>query len=252
MTLTLYKSWKVHIIIAVLISVWLVAFLVLIAPFDASDLSFSIRLWLMPFYGVISFLGYLVLFPFQNYLLGLNGKWSLGSEVLFLICYNIIVCAGSYAYYVSDIINGDYPFNKFVIGVFVPIFFVLLSIIIFLRWFLFKEKAAPTDNKIFIKGENKLDSLYIDQSDLVSISAADNYIEVSYIHSDALHKKLIRTTLKTIAQNIPKLVQTHRSHLINPSHFVEWKDSKTIIVHELEIPVTKTYKESVMELQNRP
>lgn len=252
MQLHLNTSYKVHSLIALLISIWLVGFLILIAPFDVSDLDFSIRLVLMPFYGVITFVGYMALIPFQNKIHQLKGEWTILYEILFLIALNLLVCVMCFQYYRTDFIRGDFSFSKFVLGVYYPIFFVLLSVLIILRWFLFKRTAKTESEKIIISGENKLDTLRIQPNELVAVSSADNYVEIHYLKNGQVEKKLIRSTLKKISTEHPELLQTHRSHLINPIHLTEWKDSKTIILGDLQIPVTKTYKESILASQSRP
>ncbi len=252
MTLHLNPSYKVHLLIAFLISIWLVGFLVLIAPFDVSNLDLRRRLFLMPPYGLITFLSYVILIPIQNKLYYKSHQWTLLYEILFLIAYNIIACLACSFYYRTDHISGDYSLVEFVLGVYLPIFFVLLSILIILRWFLFRQTAKTESGKITIIGENKLDTLRINAVDLVAVSSADNYVEINYLKNGELTKKLIRTTLKKIATQLPDLIQTHRSHLINPDHLTEWRDSKTIVLGDLHIPVTKTYKASVLSLQTRP
>lgn len=252
MQLHLNTSYKVHSIIGLLISVWLVAFLILIAPFDASDLTMRIRIMLMPFYGVITFICYIALIPIQNKVHQLTEKWTFVYELVFLSVFNIIGCLGCFMYYKTDIIRGDFSFREFILGVYYPIFFVLLSILIILRWFLFKQTAKSESDKITISGDNKLDTLRIKPHELVAVSSADNYVEIHYFKNDQIEKKLIRSTLKKISAEHPELLQTHRSHLINPMHLTEWKDSKTVILGDLQIPVTKTYKESILATQNRP
>lgn len=252
MTLHLNRSYKAHVLIAFLISLWLVGFLVLIAPFDISDLDIMDRLILMPLYGVITFIGYLLLIPTQNAIFNYTNKWTILHEVLFMVTFNIIVSLGCYLYYQTDYVRGDYSFGEFVLGIYYPIFFVLLSILIVLRWFLFRQTAKSESDKIIIKGDNKLDTLSIHAQDLVAVSSADNYVEINYLKNGELSKKLIRSTLKKISVEHPELLQTHRSHLINPIHITEWKDSKTLVLRDLHIPVTKTYKDSILDAQTRP
>lgn len=57
MVLQLNRSYKVHFLIATAISIWLVSFLILIAPFDISDLDIEERFLMMHPYGIITFLG---------------------------------------------------------------------------------------------------------------------------------------------------------------------------------------------------
>ncbi len=244
----LNTSYKYHLIIALVISLWLVLFLVLIAPFDIAELTFKARLEILPIYGVISFVIYMALIPFQNWAFKCFGQWPLLSEVLFIVIFNCIQIILSYSYYKSSIVNGNYNFHKFLLEVYLPIFFVLLTIIVFSRWFLNKKVPNKTENTILLKGDNKLDVLKILPKDLVCISSADNYVEVSYLIRGELHKKLLRNTLKGIQNDVPDLLKVHRSHLINPSHFKEWNSSNSIVLTQKEVPVSKNYRSALLEL----
>jgi len=164
--------------------------------------------------------------------------------------FNIIVLIGSYIYYKSSIVNGDYSFTKFTFEVYYPIFFILLPVIIFAKWFLNKKGVHKSAEKIILKGDNKLDILQIESSDLVCVSSADNYVEVSYLINGVLHKKLLRATLKNMELQLPELLKVHRSHLINPDHFKEWKSPTKILVTGIEVPVSKNYKNDVLSLNH--
>ncbi|MFD2562997.1 LytTR family transcriptional regulator DNA-binding domain-containing protein [Aquimarina rubra] len=251
-SLNLNTSYKHHTIVAFIIGVWLALFLVLIAPFDASDLSFLIRLQILPFYGVITFLSYLILIPVQNVIFKKIRTWNIALEIAYIIVYNIIALVGCYLYYKTDIINGTYQFQYFTLNIYYPIFFVLLAVLVFSRWFLNKKVERIESEKIFLKGDNKLDVLQIELSNLISVSSADNYVEINYLKDGILIKKLLRTTLKNIHSVVPSLVQVHRSHLINPSQFIDWKDSSTLRLTQVEVPVSKKYKKDVLFLNHSP
>ncbi len=244
----LNTSYKYHLIIALIISLWLVLFLVLIAPFDIAELTFSARLEILPIYGLMSFVAYMVLIPIQNWVFNYFKSWTFISEVLFIIVFNSIQIFTTYSYYKSSIVNGNYDFQKFSFEIYMPIFFILLPIIIFLRWFLNKKVPNKSENTIILKGDNKLDVLQILPKDLICISSADNYVEVNYLLRGELHKKLLRNTLKGIQNDVPDLLKVHRSHLINPTHFKEWNGSNSILLSEMEIPVSKNYKAALLEL----
>lgn len=250
--LPLNTSFKYHVIIGLFISIWLVAFLVLIAPFDVADLPFSIRLQILPLYGFISFVSYLIVLPLQNWIFTKLGKWNILLEALFIALFNLISFIGSYIYYKSSIINGDYSFNKFTFEVYLPIFVILLTVIVFARWFLNNKVSNKKIEKLILTGENKLDILKLNPSDLVCISSADNYVEVSYLKDGKLQKKLLRSTLKNISEQQTNLLKVHRSHLINPSHFKEWKNSNTLILTEIEVPISKSYKQAFLEQNHSP
>lgn len=249
-SLPLHTSYKYHIAIATIISVWLVIFLVIIAPFDDSDLSFMIRLQILPFYGVISFIGYMLVVPIQNWVFTKMNRWTILSEIIFIGVFNVLVLLGSFLYYKTEIINGLYSFSKFSLEVYTPICFILLSILIFARWFLNRKASTKPISKITITGDNKLDILQIYVSDLISVSSADNYIEVNYLKGNLLQKKLLRNTLKNIQAEIPSLLKVHRSHLINPTHFKEWKTPSLVGLTHVEIPVSKKYKQVVLNLNH--
>ena len=248
--LKLNKTYTYHFLTALIIAVWITVFLIIIAPFDIAELPFSIRLEIMPIYGIISFLGYIVLIPFQIWATKRMRKQLLLFEVLHIILFNVLVLVGSYIYYKSSIVNGEYSFTEFTLEVYYPIFFILLPIIIFAKWFLNKKAIHLDLKKIILKGDNKLDILQIESSELICISSADNYVEVSYLINDVLNKKLLRTTLKNIELQLPELMRVHRSHLINPIHFKEWKDSARILLTGIEVPVSKNYKKDVLALNH--
>lgn len=247
--LNLNTSIKFNLIVAVFISIWLVVFLIIIAPFDASDLDFKRRLILMPPYGIISFVSYALLIPIQNAVFK-KWKWNIIYEILFIIIFNNLVLLGVYFYYKSDFINGDYSFTNFTLNVYYPIFLILLTILIVARWLVNKNEQNNNIEKISITGDNKLDVLNIYFKDLICISSADNYVEVNYLNDNKLEKKLLRTTLKKIESNINGLLKVHRSHLINPLHFKAFKNQNNILLTQTELPISKNYKESILKLNN--
>ncbi len=246
----LNTSYSRQFIVAFVIGVWLSFFLVLFAPFDASDLSLRIRIILLPVYGLIASLGYLLMIPLQNLIRKKTKKWNTRSELVLLFIYTLLCLSFSYLYYKSSYINGTYTFPEFLFGQFFPIFIVLLPILIFSRWFLYRRANKVLPRKIILRGENKLDIIQLELSDLLCISSADNYIEVNYFEDDNLKKKVLRTTLKKIHQIVPSLLKVHRSYLINPVHFRNWKDSKKIYLAKMEIPVSKKYRNDVLSLNH--
>jgi len=250
--LQLNTSYKYHSIVGFIIGLWLVVFLVLIAPFDAGELPFNIRIRILPLYGLISLVSYMIMITIQNLVFHKQGKWNILYEILFITLFNLISFSGSYVYYKSSIINGNYSFTKFTFEVYLPIFIILLAVIVLTRWFLNNRIPNNKMEKLILTGENKLDILKLNPSDLVCISSADNYVEVSYLKAGKLQKKLLRNTLKNISEQQSNLLKVHRSHLINPSHFKEWKNSNTLILTEIEVPISKSYKQAFLEQNHSP
>ena len=128
---------------------------------------------------------------------------------------------------------------------------------IFLRW-MFSDKtpvevsAIVKERSIVIKGENKAEVLHLKESELVYIESANNYVKVFYLLEGKLKNELFRTKISVLLSEFPFLLKTHRSFLINPIHFLEWKreSSQTILLLKpsvTEIPVSKTYKKALVE-----
>lgn len=122
----------------------------------------------------------------------------------------------------------------------------ILPIILMGRWAFgkYREKKLE-EKKIEIQGEGTYEGLRLHLNDLVAIKADDNYIAVSFLDNNKLKKQLIRNKLSTIATLHSDLLRTHRSYLINPYHFLQWKmisgKLHVVLTSEIEIPVSKTY-----------
>ena len=124
---------------------------------------------------------------------------------------------------------------------------ILTPIIVLARIYLIK--LIPKKNEyITIKGENKLDVLKISKQDLVCVTNAQNYLEIYYLQQGILKKTLVRCSLKKFQTDFNFLIQVHRSHLINPTHFIAWKNQNTISLTQIEIPISKNYKDQVLAL----
>ncbi|WP_298420972.1 LytTR family DNA-binding domain-containing protein [uncultured Kordia sp.] len=174
-------------------------------------------------------------------------NWSVGFEVLILFIFYVIYSIGTYLFYKSPIIKGIYDFQKFFVEIILVSSLIITPILILVRTYAIKL-IPPKNDDITIKGDNKLDILKIKKSDLICISNSQNYVEIFYLENNELKSKLIRSSLKKIEENFAFLIQIHRSHLINPKHFKSWKDSATISLTQMELPVSKNYKERVLAL----
>lgn len=238
---------KHHLVVGLLISLWLFIFAFIIRPFDDGSINF--RSWLLISLGfsLLAFLCYAILSVLQEKLRRKIGKWNPVLEIGSILFFYLIYLIGIYAYYKSPILNGGYTFGQFFSIIFIKVALILTPVIILARRYLLKLIPAKEDLLVF-RGENKLDVLRVKKADLVCISNAQNYVEIFYIENEKLHSKLIRSSLKKVQQDFDFLIQIHRSHLINPTHFKSWKDSNSIILTQIELPVSKNYKETLLAL----
>jgi len=243
----LNSSIKHHLVVGLLLALWIFAFAFIIKPFDDGTVNF--RSWFFISFGfsVLAFLCYSVLTFVQNRIYKKISKWNLGLEIGSNVFFFLIYLFGIYAFYKSPILKGGYSFYEFFLIIFIKVALILTPVVILARRYLIKLIPVKDDVLTFI-GENKLDILKVQKADLVCISNAQNYVEIFYIENEKLHSKLIRSSLKKILEDFTFLIQIHRSHLINPIHFKSWRNSNTVILTQIELPVSKNYKESLLTL----
>jgi hypothetical protein len=252
-------SIKHHAIIAFGLSIWIFLFLYFTEPLDVNELNNTQKLIYLPIYGLIGGFCYSIFIPFQVFLFK-KGKqfWSLGSELLFLITFIVLSSILARLYYLYVVVAGQpnpYTLGYYITDILFPAITIILPILIFGRFAFgkYKEKKLE-ESKIEIKGEGTYEGLRLLLNDLICIQSSDNYIEVLYYSGKEIKKSLIRNKLSVIAEEFPELIRTHRSYIINPFHFQQWKTEKGKLLLELSssifIPVSTTYKTNVKEVIN--
>jgi len=245
----LNPSVKLHLLIGLLLGVWGFLFAWFTRPYEHGQMNQQIWINVSVGFSLFASLSYLLTAGIQNSvykkLTYWNGYLESGVYLVFFTFYSI----STYYLYKSSLINGYYDFGEFMIEIIFNIFLILTPLLFIARQYI--AKLIPQEEEqehIILKGENKLDFLKIKQSELVCISNAQNYVEIYYLEQGEIRTKLIRTSLKKLQAEFPFLLQIHRSHLINPEHFKSWVDSHTISLNQLELPVSKNYKEGLLSL----
>ncbi len=243
----LNPSIKHHLIIGTFISVWVFLFVLFIKPFEHGQMTSETWVAVSLVFSLLSFFCYAIVSLIQKNIYNRILKWNWGLEITCLFIFYLFYSVTTFWFYKSPPINGYYTFFEFFNKIILTGALVFVPIFIFARKYSIKYIPAKKD-MLAINGENKLDVLKINKTDLVCISNSQNYIEIFYIESGQLKTKLIRKSLKKIQNDLDFLVQVHRSHLINPHHFKSWKNKNTILLTQIEIPVSKTYKERLKSL----
>lgn len=245
--ISINTSLKQHAILGFLVGLWLVLFQIMISPFDVADLSLKNKLILIPPYGLILMSGYILSILLQNLVYKNTGSWGPWKEISFYIFLYALLLVLCHFYYKSDWINGTYSFSEFTLTVYTPIFIIFLAFIIVGRMYLNKLHNRREAKKTILRGSNKDDVLQLNPDDIVCISSAQNYVEVSYLLNGKLAKTLLRTTMKTMTDNNRHLIRVHRTYLVNPGHFIKWIDNRTALFNEIKVPVSKQYKDELKE-----
>ena len=252
-------SIKHHVFIAFGLAIWIFAFLYFTEPLDVNEFGNREKLIYLPIYGLIGGISYAIFLPFQQFLYNRSKeKWTLGTEFLFLITFVILSAAFARLYYLYVIVADQpnpYTLDYYITSIIFPVTSIILPMVIIgrLGFGKYKEKKLE-QSKIEIKGEGTYDGLKLLLNDLICIQSSDNYIEVFYYSGKELKKSLIRNKLSAIADEFPELLRVHRSYIINPFHFQQWKNEKGKLSVELSssifVPISNTYKSSVKSVIN--
>ena len=252
-------SLKHHIIIAFGLAIWIFVFLYFTEPLDVHEFYEDEKLIFLSGYSMIGGFCYLLFLPFQYFIFKKNDKkWTIFSEFLFTFIFSFCAIGIARIYYLYIIMADErnpYGFWYMFTNIFLPAIATILPIIIFGRFAFGKYKDKKTDaKKIEINGEGNYEGLRLFLNDIICIQSSDNYIEVYYVNGQELKKTLIRNKLSVIADEFPELLRTHRSYVMNPHHFLQWKTEKSklfaILFHHIEVPVSRTYQNNVKSILN--
>lgn len=252
-------SIKHHIIIALGLAIWIFVFLFFTEPFDVNVFTDSEKLIFLPLYGLLGAFCYLLFLPIQSLLFKKNDKnWFVKTEILFFLIFIIIGIIATRLFYLFVIVPGEkfpHDLSYQLKTVILPVFATILPIIIFGRFAFGKYRNKKTEaQKIEIKGEGNYEGLRLLLNDVICIQSSDNYVEVFYQSGNDVKKSLIRNKLSVVADDFPELLRTHRSYIINPYHFLQWKteNSKLFVVlfRHIEVPVSRTYQNDVKVVLN--
>ena len=109
---------------------------------------------------------------------------------------------------------------------------------------------------ISIPSTNKSENFEVDAHSLLYVKAVENYIELYTKENEILHKKIIRTTLKSIDSTFEEFLfiqKCHRSFLVNlnkVNHFSGNAQGLTLSFEnsdELSVPVSRAFVKAIKE-----
>ena len=114
------------------------------------------------------------------------------------------------------------------------------------------KSKSKEEIHISFQSENGKDNLKIRMQDFLYAKSLENYIEIVYLVNNQSANHLIRKRLKVLElefKNIPEIVRSHRSYLVNRLNSRSVKQSKTkfhVEVGSEMIPVSKQFKDSFL------
>ncbi|MDH7444099.1 LytTR family DNA-binding domain-containing protein [Aquimarina sp. 2201CG14-23] len=249
-------SKKHHLFVGLGLAVWIFIFLYFTEPLDVNELTNTEKLMYLPIYGLVGAMCYISMLPVQSFLYTKNKKqWYFTTETIFLLLFMLLGLLLSRSFYLYIVMKGEpnpYTLGYYIKNIYAPAILTILPIVIIGRWSFGKyNNKKLEDQKVEIKGVGTYENLRLFFNDILCIQSSDNYVEVSYLDNGQLKKHLIRNTLSTIGASFPQLLQTHRSFLINPYHFKQWKTEKSkliiILAFDIAIPISRTFQTQVKE-----
>ena len=246
-------SIKHHLLISLGLALWIFIFLYATEPLDVNEFSDADKLVYLPLYGLLGAVCYIICLPVHHLLLLKKTRWTLAHEIQFTAIFLVVAFVIARAFYLYVVVAGEpnpYSLTYYATSIFFPTVFTVFPIVFLGRWAFGKYKNKRLEaQKIEIKGEGTYEGLRIAWDDLILIQSSDNYVEVSYLDQTQVKKQLIRNKLSMVEKDLPDLLRTHRSFLINPTHFLTWQQEKgklsLLLSNDIRVPVSKTYSPKV-------
>jgi len=110
-----------------------------------------------------------------------------------------------------------------------------------------------TTNLLTIYAENQSEWLKIRPADLIFLESADNYVSIFYKEQNQVQKKLLRSTLTKVADQIsqPFIQRCHRSYMLN-LHQIKYVNGNSrglqlqLLDADKIIPVSRKYVKSIL------
>lgn len=255
------------------VSLGIFLFLLFFEPFHVKNPDFNNRLIILATFGAIT----LVLLTLARLVIPSifskafsEERWTIWKEIfinlLFVACNSVAFCF--FARYV-----GKIPIN-FPIAINVVIMSITAAAVVIIsnQFYLVKKKVEELEtviasgiletedesrvtSEIEFESENKTDYFHLFLEQLILIRSANNYIEVIYKQNDAIHKKLIRNTMKSTERLLKKykeMIRCHRSCIVNKNYIKKVSRSSdglslNLFDYPQEIPVSRQYVIRVKE-----
>lgn len=259
-------NWLHTIILASMLAIMIVFLLIFLQPFDTYSQEIPYKNVKLVGYGICIIIPILIVHIFEEiWFRYKRGKWYLYEEITVLF-FGFLFIATAACLYNTIIINGldvDAKYIlKWAIDFGLPFAPILIPAWAYLRFRFSEIRIKPfvthNDPDISIKGKNQNEEVQFLEKEFIMAKAQANYVDVYYLKNGHLEKKMIRSTLSSIMENITFAEQIHRSYLVNPAQIKGISGNTrqaTIILNYIddEIPISsKHFLALKKHLQNRP
>jgi LytTr DNA-binding domain len=256
--------------------IFVALFLVIIQPFDTSNIEIEHKNLYLASYGMVTFfcailLRFGIFKAFPNFFS--ETKWTIAREIASILFLIFLIALGNILLTIF-LFNISFTFKQslemlvsvLTIGVFPISFGVLVNYIIQLKKYnkpfdVEKGLNSPkveSNQEISLLAENEKDKIDIDPKNLVYITSSDNYSTVFFLKNNELDKELIRSSLSRLENQIQneKIVRTHRSFIVNLMHVQKVSGNAQgyklhIQDQEIQLPVARKYANVIEQLRSK-
>ena len=265
---SLKSSLKVGILMGIVIFFSILFF----QPFELLETDFDNYILIIAGFGTITFMVIFsvhFLFPGGYHKLFELERWNMKLILLFLMLILVFnsVAFCFYLRYVGQVQLSLFLAFKIVL---LSLIAAIMDLIIhgnhYLRSQLIQTQRLNTElieivsniikDKNYIEefvSESRSEKLQLDLKELIMVKSAENYVEIFYRDNDSVRRKLLRTTLKNIEDQLNPysfIVRCHRTCIINISHVERLRKTAMgfrleVMDSEEEIPVSRHYLLSI-------
>lgn len=197
---------------------------------------------------------FLLVYAVEKFVYNKQGKsWIVYQELLSKFLLMILISTASYFYNITVINSISPSFDRWiehmvVFGLpYVPLFIPFMIIIYAILYRFHSED----EKLIVIKGQNQDDVLKITETQFIYAESDQNYITIFFKKEERVEKKLMRSSLQAIEDQLDFSVRIHRSYLINPLYLKSINENKrkraAILEHvDPELPVSVSFDEKTL------
>lgn len=158
---TLNPSFKNHLYIGLLLSIWVFLFAFFIRPFEHGIITYKKWTYISIGFSLITFICYALIGLIQKIICQKRIKWNLNLEISILFLFYLIYSIVAYFFYKSSLINGIYDFPLFLSNIIFKSALIITPILVIIRKYsgkliLIKEKR---DNFYLTLTDSKIDDI---------------------------------------------------------------------------------------------
>ncbi|QSS96571.1 LytR/AlgR family response regulator transcription factor [Psychroflexus sp. ALD_RP9] len=212
----------------------------------------------------------------------IEDKWTVGKELLLIltVLFNIAVIISVALFVIDD--DNTSMLQLLLKTTSITIGISIIPVIIMLQFEQYKHQKSQlkkadnltkvlqdeliatysTKSKVqkhlVIKSENDAIQLQLNSEDLIYLKSVGNYIEVFFLNSGAIQKKLIRNRLKTFETQLPNkiFIRCHNSFIVNGNYIIKIEGNARNLRLQLKnceekIPVSRTKAKTISTFINQ-